>query len=210
VCGDADTGYGNAVNVMRSVREFENTGLSGMQLEDQISPKRCPYLGSTPLVSIEEATGKIRAAIAARSDPEFVISARTDAATMEDAIARGKAYVAVGADMVHVISKFVVKNAQDARRLREAIGVPVSFSVCGMADENFTIAEIEEVGGCIIGFPFTAITTTAEAIRLNYAALRKGKEIRSLPQPRMELKAFELLIGMPEVERVQNEYLPSA
>ena len=208
VLADIDTGYGNAVNVMRTVRDFENVGVAGVQLEDQVSPKKCPYLGGTPLISMEEAAGKVRAAVAARRNPDFLISARTDAHSVEDAIARGQAYVKAGADLVFVVSKYVVKNLDDARRIKAAIGAPLAFSAFGWHDEKFSTAEIESLGGCIIGFPFAAITSAAEAIKLNYGALIKSKDVRSLPQPTMDIKEFERIIGMGEVEAIEREYLP--
>jgi methylisocitrate lyase len=208
VLADIDTGYGNAVNVMRTVREFEDIGVAGVQLEDQVSPKKCPYLGDTPLISLEEAVLKVRAAADARRNPELLISARTDAHSVDEAITRGRAYVAAGADMIFVVSKYVVKNLDDARRIKGAIGAPLAFSAFGWHDEKFATADIESLGGCIIGFPFAAITSAAEAIKLNYGALIKSKDIRSLPQPTMEIKEFERLIGMAEVQRIEREYLP--
>lgn len=210
VLADIDTGYGNAVNVMRTVREFENVGVAGVQIEDQVSPKRCPYLGDTPLIALEEAAGKVRAAVAARRDPSFLISARTDAYTVEEAIERGRAYVEAGADLVFVVSKYVVKNLDDARRIKSAIGAPLAFSAFGWHDEKFSTAEIESLGGCIIGFPFAAITSAAEAIKRNYGALIKSKDVRSLPQPTMDIKEFERIVGMQEVQDIEREYLPAA
>lgn len=210
VLADIDTGYGNAVNVMRTVWEFENVGVAGVQLEDQVSPKRCPYLGETPLIPLPEATGKIRAAVAARRNPDFLISARTDANTIDEAIARGREYVESGADMVFVVSKYVVKNLDDARRIKAGIGAPLAFSAFGWHDEKFSTAEIESLGGCIIGFPFAAITSAAEAIKRNYGALIKSKDVRSLPQPTMAIKEFEQLVGMAEVQAIERNYLPPA
>jgi methylisocitrate lyase len=209
VLADIDTGYGNAVNVIRTVWEFENVGVAGVQLEDQVSPKRCPYLGDTPLIPLAEATGKIRAAVAARRNPDLLISARTDAHTVEDAIARGRAYVEAGADMVFVVSKYVVKNLDDARRIKAGIGAPLAFSAFGWHDEKFSTAEIESLGGCIIGFPFAAITSAAEAIKRNYGSLIKSKDVRSLPQPTMPIGEFEQLVGMAEVQAIERDFLPA-
>src|SRR5689334_10250769 len=98
---DADTGYGNAVNVRRTVEEFEAAGVAAIHLEDQISPKRCGHLpGSRPVIEMEEHLGKIEAALAARRDPDFIVIARTDAASgfgIDEAIRRGKAYRKAGA-----------------------------------------------------------------------------------------------------------------
>lgn len=101
VLADADTGYGNAVNVMRTVDLFERAGLAGLHLEDQVFPKRCGHVAGKGVIPVEEMAGKIRAACRARSDPGFVIIARIDARDVEGldaAISRGKAYLDAGAD----------------------------------------------------------------------------------------------------------------
>lgn len=103
VIADADTGYGNAVNVMRTVTAFERAGLGGIHLEDQEMPKRCGHVEGKAVIGVEEMVGKIRAAVAARLDPAFLIIARTDARAVtgfDDAVARGRAYLEAGADAV--------------------------------------------------------------------------------------------------------------
>ena len=100
---DADTGFGNAVNVVRTVRAFERAGVAGIHLEDQESPKRCGHLDGKRTVSIGEMTGKIRAAVDARRNDEFVVIARVDAAAVEGfgaAVERAGAYVEAGADVI--------------------------------------------------------------------------------------------------------------
>lgn len=100
---DADTGYGNAINVFRTVREFEARGVAAIHIEDQLAPKKCGHLEGKELVSVAEYTAKIRAAAAARRSPDFVIIARTDARAVtgfDDAVARGNAALEAGADMV--------------------------------------------------------------------------------------------------------------
>jgi 2-methylisocitrate lyase-like PEP mutase family enzyme len=103
---DADTGYGNAVNVRRTVEEFESAGVAAIHLEDQVSPKRCGQLpGARPVIELAEAVGKIEAAVAARRDPDFIIIARTDAAEahgLDEAIKRARAFRKAGADALFV------------------------------------------------------------------------------------------------------------
>ena len=102
---DADTGYGNELNVTRTVREYESAGVAGMHLEDQVSPKRCGHLAGKEVVGTDEFTAKIRAAAAARRDPAFVLIARTDSRAvlgLEEAVARANAALAAGADMAFV------------------------------------------------------------------------------------------------------------
>jgi 2-methylisocitrate lyase-like PEP mutase family enzyme len=107
VISDSDTGYGNELNMTRTVREFEARGVAGIHIEDQVSPKRCGHLDNKELISRDEYVSKIRAAAAARRDPDFLIIARSDARTVngfDDAIARVNAALAAGADMAFVES----------------------------------------------------------------------------------------------------------
>jgi 2-methylisocitrate lyase-like PEP mutase family enzyme len=113
VISDSDTGYGNELNVTRTVREFEARGIAGIHIEDQVSPKRCGHLDNKELISRDEYVSKIRAAAAARQDPDFLIIARSDARTVngfEDAIARVNAALAAGADMAFVESPTSVEE----------------------------------------------------------------------------------------------------
>jgi 2-methylisocitrate lyase-like PEP mutase family enzyme len=105
VIADADTGYGNELNVTRTVREYEARGVAGIHIEDQVAPKRCGHLDGKEIIPCEEYVAKIRAAAAARRDPAFVIIARTDAravSTLEEAVRRANGALAAGADMAFV------------------------------------------------------------------------------------------------------------
>ena len=105
VIADADTGYGNEMNVTRTVQEYEHAGAAGLHIEDQVSPKRCGHLDGKELVSSKEFVAKIRAAVAARTNPDFLVIARTDAravAGLEEAVSRANAALAAGADMAFV------------------------------------------------------------------------------------------------------------
>ena len=124
IMGDADTGYGNAINVMRTMREFEAAGVASISIEDQVSPKKCPAVSDqTSIISLEEGVSKIRAAVAARRDPDLVIIARTDARNEDEAIQRAKAYVAAGADLIKPISKGFT-SLDGLMRLREVMRRP--------------------------------------------------------------------------------------
>lgn len=209
VIADIDTGFGNAINLMRTVREFEAAGVAGVQFEDQVSPKRCPYLGHTPMIDVEEATGKVRAAAAARQG-DLVLSARTDATTIEEVVARGKAYVAAGADMVYVITKHLLRKPEDIQHLRAALGVPIGFSLFGWNTETLQLKDVKAAGGCLVGFPFVGITTVARSLQHNYGELLQNLDIRALPQAMMPIKEFEGLVGFPEVDQAQHEFLPKS
>ena len=120
VISDADTGYGNELNVTRTVREFEARGVAGIHIEDQVAPKRCGHLENKELISLEEYVSKIRAAVAARQDPDFVIIARSDARTVngfDDAIDRVNAALKAGADVAFVESPTTVDEVTSIPRL---------------------------------------------------------------------------------------------
>lgn len=123
VFADADTGYGNALNLMRTVREFEATGVGGIHIEDQITPKKCGHYEEKSLISEGEMVKKIEAAREARTDPDFLIVARTDARSVEGfegAIHRGRRYVEAGADMIFVEAPQTVDEIREIPRLISA------------------------------------------------------------------------------------------
>ncbi|MCC6007418.1 MAG: isocitrate lyase/PEP mutase family protein [Rhodobacteraceae bacterium] len=202
---DTDTGYGNAINVMRTVREFEQAGVAGMILEDQSVPKRCPAAANTiEVLPMAEGTAKIRAAIEARRDPDTLIIARTDATTEDEAIARAQAYVAAGADLVQPISRCFTDLA-GLRRLRAAVGVPLSLQVLGWL-EGLAPAEIEEVAGLAV-FPLVGLMSATAALQENLSALAAARSTASLPRPVTGMGAFKTLIGFEEIEARQARFL---
>ena len=207
VMADIDTGYGNAINVMRTVREFEQAGVASIQIEDQVAPKTCPAMGDTEMISLEEGVGKIKAAVAARNDPDLVISARTDATNVEEACVRLKAYAAAGADLVFVINK-CVKNLDELQQIRAAAGVPLKLHLMGWL-EKLTPTEIRTVSNCA-GWAWPTVMTVTESLRLNLTALRETKSSDDLPVPQTSLSDFKKFIGFPEIEKLQDLYLPKS
>jgi methylisocitrate lyase len=203
---DTDTGYGNALNVMRTVRAFEKAGVAAMILEDQEAPKRCPAAaGRIEIITPEEHAAKIRAAVEARRDPDTLIIARTDALTEEEATARAKLYVEAGADLIQPISRCFT-DIGGLRRLRAAIGVPLSLQILGWLESDLAPEEVEEVAGLAV-FPLVALMSATEAMRRNLAALRRGYSSRDIPQPVTSMAEFKTLIGFAEAEAQQDRYL---
>ena len=175
VIADCDTGYGNAVNVMRTVREFESAGVSAVILEDQATPKRCPAIANKiEVISIAEGVAKIKGAVEARRDPDLVIIARTDAGTEAEAIERARAYVEAGADMVQPISK-TMKNAEMLRRFKEAAKVPVSLQILGWLEKDLTPENLAEIAGVAV-FPLVPLMTVAQALLTNLNALHAAHQ----------------------------------
>jgi len=207
VIADIDTGYGNAINVMRTVREFEAAGLSGVILEDQVAPKRCPIcVGGVEVVPFEEAVAKIEAAAAARRDPNMAIIARTDVVDPAEAIRRGKAYVAAGADIIQPISK-CFNSIEGLRAMREGCGVPLSLQVLGWL-ENLAPEEIESVAG-MATFALVPLMTIAQSMQENLKVLAEKRCVQGLPHGRMDHNKFIDFIGFTEIEALQIQYLPN-
>mgnify|MGYP003305842551 FL=1 len=201
VIADADTGYGNAINVQRTVREYESAGAAAMHLEDQVFPKRCGFFEGKQCVPMEEHVQKIRAALDARSDPGLVIIARTDAVApngWEDAIRRAEAYRAAGADLGFVDG---IKSVDDmdiyTTRLVEQ-GLPCLY--------NGALLPVSEIAKR--GFK---IMITGGGHALSYAAVRQalldlkqgdGGEGRDLEQ----FNTITSLLGLPEIYELEKRY----
>lgn len=203
---DGDTGYGNAINVMRTVREFEQAGVAAIIFEDQVAPKRCPAVAtSIDILPIDENTAKIEAAIEARGDADTLIIARTDAMNEDEAIRRSKAYVSAGADLIQPISK-CFSSADGLKRLREACDRPLSLQILGWLETGLSRDDIEQVAGLAV-YPLVSLTSAAEAMRRNFATLLKDRSTANLPQPVMSMGDFKSFIGFQEVEDLQARFL---
>jgi len=177
---DADNGYGNPVNVHYTVRLFEEAGVAGVNLEDQVSPKRCGHMPGKDVVSLEEMVKKVEAACLARADDDFVIVARTDALALEGiegTVRRVKAYVAAGADMIFPDA---VKSREQIARIVEAAGdVPVSINMgFGIRSRPttplFSIPELKALGVKRISLPRML---PAAAIKAMTTALTVMKDV---------------------------------
>lgn len=206
VIADTDTGYGNAINVIRTVREFERAGVAAMIFEDQESPKRCPCVANQiEILSIEEGAAKIRAAVSARKSRDTLIIARTDAIDEFEAIERAQAYVEAGADLVQPISK-CFSNFDGLARLREGAGVPLSLQILGWLETDLDRNHIEQVAGLAV-FPLVALMTATEALRGNLKQLAASKSTTDLPHAVTSMDEFKSLIGFEKLEAMQEMFL---
>ena len=206
VIADIDTGYGNAVSAMRTMREFENAGSAAVIMEDQVSPKRCPCSeGRIDIIPMEEAVGKIRAIVAARKNPDLLIIARTDAEEPEEAIRRGKAYVAAGADIIQPISR-CFKNFVGLQAMREGCGVPLSLQLLAWLESDLDRKQIEQVAA-VATYPLVALMTATHAMRANLTALMRDKTTKGLPQPVTAMHAFHDFIGFPRIDALQKQFM---
>lgn len=166
VIADGDTGYGNALNVIRTVREYERAGVACIQLEDQVMPKRCGHMSGKALVSTGEMVGKIKAACDARHDQDFLIMARTDAIGvegLEGAMERAHRYREAGADVLFIEAP---PSVEDMKRMcREFAGVPLLANMVeGGKTPLFPAEELQAMGYKMVIYPGAAARVIAKAV----------------------------------------------
>jgi methylisocitrate lyase len=208
VIADIDTGYGNPINAMRTMREFESAGASAVIMEDQVSPKRCPCSSlEIDIISMEEAVAKIRAVASVRRNPETLIIARTDAVDPNEAMRRAMAYVAAGADIIQPISR-CFKDIAGLRSMRKAAGVPLSLQLLGWLEKDLNQAEIEEVAG-IATYPLVALMSATQAMRENLKVLSETKSSKKLPRSVIPMNDFGDFIGFPRIDALQKKFMVS-
>lgn len=170
---DADTGYGNELNVTRTVREFEAAGVAAIHIEDQVSPKRCGHLDGKQVISRDDFVSKIRAAVEARRDPAFVIIARTDARAvidLDEAIARAKAALDAGADIAFVEA---TQSVDEMAAVPRRVGGPCLLNIVpGGRTPNVSLSEIEAMGYRLAIFPGLLLQAAVVAGDAALAALK--------------------------------------
>jgi carboxyvinyl-carboxyphosphonate phosphorylmutase len=207
VISDADTGYGNAVNVIRTVQEFERAGVAAVHLEDQLSPKRCGHLDGKQLVSADEMGAKVRAAVAARASDDFVIIARTDAAAVEGldaAIERGRRYRDEGADALFI--EALTTEAEIERVAAEFTGVPLLFNwVDGGKTPPLPHERLRELGYAIVIFPISTLLAATDAMRTRLAQI-KADGTPTLPPTDRDFTAFVEFIGLAEIHELDRRF----
>lgn len=215
IIADSDTGYGNAINVMRTVREYIQTGVAAIHLEDQITPKRCGHVAGKMLVPLQEAVGKFMAADAARKelDPDFVIIARTDArgavgGSLEEAIARANAYVKAGADLAFVEAPL---SKEELRKIVKEVQAPILYNVTGVSP-LLQINELEEMGVSLVIYPGVSLRASARAVWDHIQDLKaRGTQAEIDFREKMKghhLAEFHAFAGFPEIRQMEEKFLP--
>ncbi|MCI8811159.1 MAG: isocitrate lyase/PEP mutase family protein [Oscillibacter sp.] len=210
VMTDADTGYGNAVNVWWTTKRLEETGAAGMNLEDQCLPKRCGHMEGKQLIALEEMVGKIKAAVDVREDPDFVINARTDAASVcgiDEAIRRGNAYLDAGADMVFVESPASVDEIKKA--IQEIHG-PVSINMLeGGRTPRLTFEELRELGAARVSCPMLTSLISAYALKRGLTYLKEhGTSVGF--EELMPFETFKEFTDTSLVRAMEKKYIEEA
>ncbi|MDX6227535.1 MAG: methylisocitrate lyase [Frankiales bacterium] len=192
---DADTGFGEPMNVARTIQTLEDRGLAGCHIEDQVNPKRCGHLDGKTVVPPEEMIRRIRAAASARRDPNFVICARTDARAIEGldaAIERARAYVAAGADMVFPEA---LADEAEYEAFRAAVDVPLLANMTEFGKSKLLSATtLESLGVNLVIYPVTLLRLAMQAIEDGLRTiLAEGSQESIVPKMQTRKRLYELL-----------------
>ncbi|HEY2918469.1 MAG TPA: oxaloacetate decarboxylase [Candidatus Binatia bacterium] len=211
VIADADTGYGNAVNLVRTVREFERVGVAAIHIEDQITPKRCGHLDGKEVIPLEEMEKKLEAALTTRSDPDFCIIARTDARGVngfEDAIRRGRAFAKLGVDAIFVEAPQSEEELAQIPRLIP--GVPILVNVFkGGKTPMLPMARLEEMGYRIAIYPSETQRAAIHAMRRALETLKREGTTESIDDALTTFKERDRVVGLDDWQRIEKQYLSS-
>ena len=204
---DIDTGWGTELTIERTVKELERIGVAAVHMEDQVAAKRCGHRPGKELVPIEEMQARIRAALASRSDSDFVIMARTDAVAVEGvdaAIRRSLAYVDAGADMIFAEA---VETLDDYRRFTDQVKAPVLANLTEFGrTPSFTLDQLKSAGVQMALYPLTAFRAMNAAARMAYETIRRAgsqSSILNTLQTRDEL--YEVLNYLKAEQRVDQQ-----
>jgi 2-methylisocitrate lyase-like PEP mutase family enzyme len=204
---DADTGFGNAVNVMRVVRRLERAGAAAIQLEDQVFPKKCGHFSGKAVIAVEEMEGKLRAALDARSSEGTLIIARTDARAVEGfeaALERAARYRAVGADLIFVEAP---TSTDEMRVICERIDAPqVANMVEGGATPTLPLEELGEMGFSVVLYANAALRCAQRALTHAFTELRESGSSANLLDSMATWDERQEAVGKPYFDELEARY----
>ena len=207
VMADGDTGFGDAATTWHVVREFEAAGAAGINLEDQVMPKRCGHFTGKAVIPMDEMVGKLRAATDARRDTDFVINARTDALQplgVDEAIKRGNAYAEAGATLIFVDG---IETREEVIRVIAEINAPVSINMVeGGRTPMFTFAELEALGAARVSCPVTTILAAMKGVQEALAALKSGGAPGAQPDLLAGFDQIKTRLGAPEFDALGRRF----
>ncbi len=216
ISADAETGYGNAATVHYVVQAFERAGVSAISIEDQVAPKRCGHVAGKDVISLDEMVGKIRSAVDARKNPDFMIVARTDAIAVEGidgAVARARAYQAAGAD---AIFPDAVRGRDDIARIVEAVAIPVRINMgFGIRTRSTTplmsVPALRALGVRWVSLSRLLPAAAIQGMTRALAAMREAmvsEEIQERPELVADMATITELMGYEEYIDIERRYLP--
>ena len=206
---DADTGYGNPLNVIRTVGAYEAAGVAGLHIEDQVAPKKCGHMEGKQVIGADEMAQKVRAAVDARTDPDFVIIARTDARAVEgldSALDRARRYRAAGADVLFI--EALVSEAEIEAAAAAFPDVPLLFNWAeGGKTPPVSLGRLTELGYRIVIFPIGTLLAATAAMRRILQEIAAAGTPASLLGELPTFGEFTDFIGLPEVRGIEQRYI---
>ncbi len=205
---DADTGYGNPINVRRTVREYERAGVAAVHIEDQIWPKKCGHMEGKQIIPIDEMVQKVRAAVDARQDPDFVIIARTDANAvygLEDALRRGRAYREAGADVIFIEAP---RSIEELRTIAQAFpDVPLLYNWAESGKTPLlSLEDIAALGFKLVIFPVSLLFAATHALLDLLKVLKQGQTPTAYAERMVSFSQFTDEIGLPDIQALERRY----
>ena len=208
VIADADTGYGNQINVVRCVQDYERAGVAAIHIEDQILPKKCGHMEDKQVVDASVMVGKIRAAVASRQDDDFMVIARTDARAphvMDEALRRATAYAEAGADMLFVEA---LQDVEEIERVAtEFAGVPLLFNwVEGGKTPPLSYDEVAALGFAMIIMPIGMLLAATSAMQNFLTKLKASGTPAPFADELMPFDEFTDLIGLREIGALEKRF----
>src|SRR5213596_1074373 len=208
---DADTGYGNALNVRRTVQMYEAAGVAALHIEDQVTPKRCGHLAGHQVIPRAEFAGKIRAAVEARTDPDLLVIARTDAISavdLDEALRRGEAAAKAGADVLFIEAP---RDQAQVERVARAFDTPLLYNYApGGRSPLLPFARLRELGFAIVLLPVDTLLVAVQAMRDFLAEVRRRDDVLSLSDRYMHFPDFNEMIGVADQMRMADRYKEEA
>ncbi len=211
VFGDGDTGFGNETNVARTVRQYERAGLAGMFLEDQVFPKRCGHMAGKDVIPAREMAAKLKAALDARQDPDFVIMARTDAIAvhgLDDAIDRMSLYREIGADLLFVEAP---QSIEDMTRIcRQLDGPCFANMIEGGKTPLLSLERLAEIGFAVVAYPVAATYSVAKTMQDFMTHLKSQGTTQGFDAGMLNFDEFNRIVGLEELRAKEQAYKEAA
>lgn len=215
---DADTGYGNAINVFFVTRAFEAAGIDGIMLEDQVWPKRCGHMAGKEVISAEEGTEKIRAAVEAKRDPDFIIKARTDATAthgVKEAIRRLNLYAEAGADLLFADALLKKEDiALVAKEVPKPLSVNMGFGIRARPTTPLLCArELEDIGVAVVSYPRLVTSAAIQGMKNALSVLmQSAQQGRVIERPDLAVSFQEIndLMGLGTIKEMEQRFLTQA
>ena len=208
VFADGDTGHGNISNVIRTVQQFEKAGVAGLFIEDQVHPKRCGHMAGKQVITPKEMVSKIKAALDARLDPDFIIMARTDAIAVngiDDAIQRANHYKEAGADLIFVEAPESVEQMK--RIIREVDAYHMVNMLPGGRTPLLNARELQEIGYSAVAYATACTYTIAKAVRELFESLHKTGTTAGFEDRMMRFDEFNRLVGLERIREQEEAFL---